>query len=83
MLLLKDIIEMILDVKNVVFKLFSLGRPRGPKVYIPPNVDATDLLALLYLFIPPEIFTTIVENTNLYAITSNAPTALTSTNKRY
>ena len=74
---------MILDVKNIVFKPFSLGRPREPKVYILLNVDTIDSLALLHLFISLEMFITIAENINLYAITSNALTALISTNKRY
>lgn len=80
---LGDIIEMIPDPKDVVFEPFSPGCPREPEVHIPPNVDATDPLTLLHLFISPEIFTTIAENTNLYAITSNAPTAPTSMNRRY
>jgi len=76
---LEDIMEMIPDPKEVIFKPFSPGRPREPKVNIPPNVDATDPLALLDLFIPSEMYTTIEENTNLYAITNNAPTS----NSRY
>ena len=67
--------EMISDPKEVIFKPFSPSYPREPKVNIPPNVDATDLLALLDLFIPSEIYTTIEENINLYAITNNALTS--------
>jgi hypothetical protein len=37
----------------------------------------------LDLFIPPEIYTTIAENTNLYAIAHNAPTKPTPTNRRF
>ena len=80
---LKDIMKMIPDTKDIIFKLFLLGRPREPKVYILHNINATDLLALLYLFIPPKIFITITENTNLYAITNNAPIALTLTSRQY
>ena len=76
---LEDIMKMIPDPKEVIFKPFSSSYPREPKVNISPNVDATDLLTLLDLFIPSEIYTTIEENTNLYAITNNAPTS----NSRY
>lgn len=79
---LEDIIEMIPDTKDVVFEPFSPGCPREPEVHIPPNVDATDPLALLHLFISPEMFTAIAEHTNLYAISNNAPTAPTSTSRR-
>ena len=75
--------EMISDPKEVIFKPFSPSYPREPKVNISPNVDATDLLALLDLFISPEMYTIIAENTNLYAIAQNAPTAPSSTNRRY
>jgi hypothetical protein len=40
-------------------------------------------LALLDLFIPPEIYITIAENTNLYTTTHNAPIVATPTNQRY
>jgi hypothetical protein len=69
--------------KEVQFEAFDPGDPREPKVNIPNNIDATNPLELLDLFIPSEIYTTIAENTNLYAIAHNASTALTSTNWQY
>ena len=69
--------------KDVQFEAFDPGEPREPKVNIPSNIDPTDPLALLDLFIPPEIYTTIAENTNLYAIAYNAPTVPTPINRRY
>jgi len=47
------------------------------------NIDYTDSLALLDLFISFEIYITIAENTNLYALSKNAPTAPTKSNTRY
>ncbi len=47
------------------------------------NIDSTDSLALLDLFIPFEIYITIAENTNLYIFLKNAPTAPTKSNTRY
>jgi hypothetical protein len=75
--------KMFPDTKEVIFKPFSPGCPREPKVNIPPDIDITDPLALLDLFIPSKIYTTIAENTNLYAIASDAPTTPTLTNTRY
>jgi hypothetical protein len=69
--------------KEVQFEAFDPGEPREPKLNIPSNIDSTNPLELLDLFIPPEIYTTIAENTNLYAIAYNAPTAPTPTNRRY
>ena len=40
-------------------------------------------MALLDLFIPPEMYAIIAENTNLYAISKNAPIARTKSNSRY
>lgn len=80
---LEDIMKMIPDTKEVIFEPFLPGRFREPEVSISPNTDATDPLALLDLFIPPEMYVTIAENTNLYAIANDAPTAPTSTNARY
>ena len=73
---------MIPDTEDVVFEPFSPGIPRDPEVNIPSNIDATDPLALLDLFITPEMYAIIAENTNLYAIANDAPTARTATNKR-
>ena len=69
--------------KDVQFEPFDPGLHREPKVNISPNIDPTDPLALLDLFIPPKIYATIAENTNLYAIAHNAPIAATPTNRRY
>jgi hypothetical protein len=80
---LEDIIKMIPDKKDVIFKPFSPGLPRDPEVHIPDNINATDPLALLDLFIPSEMYDVIAKNTNLYATVNNAPTAPTSTNRRY
>src|SRR6266498_845233 len=80
---LDDILKEAKAPKDVQFEPFKPGRPREPKVYIPSDIDADDPLALLDLFIPPEIYTIIAENTNLYAIIRNAPTTRSSTNSRY
>ncbi len=69
--------------KNVQFKSFNPEHHRELKVNISSNVDPTDPLTLLDLFIPPEIYITITENTNLYAITHNTLTVATPTNRRY
>jgi len=79
----EDIVKMIPYIKDVIFEPFSPGHLRDPEINIPSNIDTSDPLALLDLFIPPEMYATIAENTNLYAIAQNAPTAPTSTNKRY
>ena len=63
--------------KEVEFEPFVPGDHQEPKLNIPSNIDPTDLLALLDLFIPTTIYATIVENTNLYAIAYNAPTSTT------
>src|SRR5207248_6555352 len=80
---LEEIVKMITDSKEVIFSPFSPGVPREPEVNIPNNIDTTDPLALLNLFITPEMYAIIAQNTNLYAIVNNAPTVRTSTNKRY
>jgi len=79
----EDIVEIIPDVSGVIFKPFSPDCLRDPKVNISCNIDATDPLALLDLFIPSKMYNIIAENTNLYAIANNAPIALTSTNTQY
>jgi hypothetical protein len=78
----EEILKKIPKASDVVFEPFSPGRTRDPKVAI-PNIDAADLLSLLNLFIPPTIYTIIVENTNLYAIVWGVDIAPTSTNSRY
>ncbi len=60
------------SLKNVQFEPFNPGHYREPKLNISSNIDSTDLLALLNLFIPPEIYIIIAENTNLYVIVYNA-----------
>jgi hypothetical protein len=80
---LQGVMEEAKPLKEVQFKAFDPGEPREPKVNIPYNIDPTDPLALLDLFIPSEIYITIAENTNLYAIAHNAPTVATPINQRY
>lgn len=80
---LDDILKEAKAPKAVQFEPFKPGRPREPKVNIPSDIDATDPLALLDLFIPPEMYTIIAENTNLYAIARDAPTTRSSANSRY
>ena len=79
----QGVLEEIKPLKEVEYEPLILGDHREPKVNIPSNIDSTDPLALLDLFIPPIIYTTITENTNLYAISKNAPTAPTKSNSRY
>jgi hypothetical protein len=79
----QGVLEEIKPLKEVEFEPFILGDHREPKVNIPSNIDTTDPLALLDLFIPPEMYATIAENTNLYAISKNAPMARTKSNSRY
>jgi Transposase IS4 len=69
--------------EDVQFEPFLLGDHREPKLNIPSNIDPAKPLALLDLFIPPKIYISIAENTNLYAIAQNAPTTRSSTNSRY
>jgi hypothetical protein len=80
---LEGVMEEVKPLKDVQFEPFKPGLYREPKVNIPSNIDQTDPLALLDLFIPPEIYTIIAENTNLYAIAHDAPTKPTPTNRRY
>ena len=80
---LKGVIEEAKPLKDVQFEPFNPGHHREPKVNIPSNIDPTDPLALLDLFIPPEIYIAIAENTNLYAIAYNALVVATPTNRRY
>jgi hypothetical protein len=78
----EEILKKIPKTSDVVFEPFSPGRIRDPEVAI-PNIDATNPLSLLDLFIQPTIYTTIAENTNLYAIYRGAAIAPTSTNSRH
>jgi len=80
---LQSIMDKSKPLKEVKFKAFDPREPREPKANILDTIDPTNLLELLDLFIPPEIYSTIAKNTNLYAIAHNACTTLTSTNKRY
>jgi hypothetical protein len=77
---LQGIMEEAKPLKEVQFEAFDPRDSREPKINIPNSIDPTNPLELLDLFIPPEIYTTIAGNTNLYAIAHNAPTAPTSTN---
>jgi len=81
---LKGIIEEVKSITDIPFEPLSLGDHRESKmVNIPPNINPADPLTLLDLFIPLKMYAIIAENTNLYAITKNAPTTRSSTNTRY
>jgi hypothetical protein len=80
---LKGVMEEVKPLKDIQFEPLNPRYHREPKVNIPSNIDPTDPLALLDLFIPPEIYITIVENTNLYTIAYNALIVTTPTNRRY
>jgi hypothetical protein len=80
---LEGVMEEVKPLKDVQFEPFKPGLHRELKVNIPSNTDPTDPLALLDLFIPSEIYITIAENTNLYAIFHNTPIKPTSTNTQY
>jgi hypothetical protein len=82
MLQFKEILRKIPKTSDVVFEPFLPGRIRDPKVTI-PNIDATNPLSLLDLFIQPPIYATIAENTNLYTIAQEAAIAPTPINSRY
>src|SRR5437667_113104 len=78
-----DIMKEAKDPKDVLFEPFVPGCFRELEVNIPPNIDTSSSLALFELFIPSEMYSTIAENTNLYAIAMNASTSRTATNSRY
>lgn len=78
----QGVLEEIKHLKEIEYKPLILGDHRAPQVNILSNIDTSDPLALLDLLIPP-IYTTIVENTNLYAIFKEAPIAPTKTSSRY
>jgi hypothetical protein len=77
---LQGIMEEAKPLKDVQFEAFDPRVPRELQVNIPANIDPSDPLALLDLFIPLEIYTLITENTNLYTIASNALITPTPTN---
>ncbi len=68
--------------EDIQFELFNPGHQES-KVNIPFNIDPTDPLTLLNLFIPDEIYIIITENTNLYVLSKNTPTAPIKSNTRY
>ena len=80
---LDSIMEEAKDPKDVLFEPFLPGNSQEPKVNIPTNIDTSSPLALFELFSPPEMFSIIAENTNLYAIAKNASTSRTASNTRY
>jgi hypothetical protein len=80
---LQGIIDKAKALEEVKFEAFDLRESREPKINIPNNIDLTNPLELLNLFIPPELYSTIADNTNLYAIAHNANTAPTAINRRY
>jgi hypothetical protein len=80
---LQEIMEEAQPLGELKFEAFDPGDFREPKITIPDNIDSTNPLELLDLFIPPELYSTIADNTNLYAIAHDARTAPTPTNRRY
>jgi len=80
---LKKVMEEAKNPKDVHFDPFDPGDTREPKLNIPSNIDVSDPLELLDLFIPSKIYTTIAENTNLYAAAHNVSTTRSSINTRY
>jgi hypothetical protein len=80
---LKRVMEEAKLPKDVHFDPFDPGDIREPKLNIPSNIDVSDPLELLDLFIPPKIYAIIAKNTNLYATANNASTIRTPTNSRY
>jgi hypothetical protein len=80
---LQGVLEEIKPLKEVEYEPLILGDHWDPKVNILSNIDTTNPLALLDLFIPSAIYTTIAENTNLYTISKNAPIAPSKFNTRY
>jgi hypothetical protein len=80
---LQEIMDKAKALEEVKFEAFDLGESREPKINIPDNIDPTNPLKLLDLFILLELYSTIADNTNLYAIAHNANTALTPINRRY
>ena len=71
---LEGVIEEAKQPKDVHFDPFDPGDTQEPKLNIPSNIDVSDPLELLDLFIPSETYATIAENTNLYAAIYNALT---------
>jgi hypothetical protein len=80
---LQGVMEEAKPLKEVQFKAFNPRKPREPKVNNPSYIDPANPLELFDLSIPPKIYNTIAENTNLYAIVYNAPTAPILANRRY
>jgi hypothetical protein len=80
---LQGIIDKAKPLDQVKFEAFDLRDPQEPKINILNSIDLTSPLELLDLFIPLKMYSTITENTNLYAIARNACTTPTSTNKQY
>jgi hypothetical protein len=65
--------------EDAKFEPFSIGNHRDLEVNIPLNVDNSNPLALLDLFVLLKTYTVIAENTNLYAIARNALTTRSPT----
>src|SRR5436305_13068914 len=80
---LQGIMDEAKPLEELKFEAFNPREPREPKVNIPNNIDLTNPLELLDLFIPPELYSTIADNTNLYTIAHDARIAPTSSNRRY
>ena len=68
--------------EDVKFDPFDPGHHREPTANI-ANISAMEPVNFLDLFIPPNMYAIIAENTNLYAIAKNVSTAPTKSNTRY
>jgi hypothetical protein len=80
---LQGIMDKAKALEDVKFEAFDLRESQKPKINIPDNIDSTNPLELLDFFILPELYSTIVDNTNLDAIAHNANTAPTAINRQY
>jgi hypothetical protein len=80
---LQEIIDKAKPLEELKFEAFDPRESQEPKINIPDNIDLTNLLELLDFFIPPELYSTIADNTNLYTIAYNIYTAPTSTSRQY
>jgi len=72
-----SILKEIKPLKEIEYKPFTLGNHCAPKVNILSNINTTNPLALLDLFIYLLMYITIAENTNLYATFKEALIAST------
>ena len=79
---LQGIMEEVKLPEDVKFDPFDPGHHREPTANI-ANISAMEPVDFLDLFISPNMYTIIAENTNLYAIAKNMSIAPTKSNTRY